>query len=151
MQNRGRFCISGVIGQVRDGPPAEIAVEASISVVGPVVERLGDRMLFNALLDRSRWAHLIRPGTSMLLCTSPGARVLRGLGKTKNSRRALDRAGVRPRGLGIQKGIERYKNASHSNYLLPMGNRIISIHCFPWMLEGEIDACAQGGGGQNGE
>jgi hypothetical protein len=38
MQNQGCFRISGVIVQTRDGAPPEIAVEASISVAGPMVE-----------------------------------------------------------------------------------------------------------------
>jgi|LWDU01.1.fsa_nt_gi hypothetical protein len=38
MQNQGCFRIWGVIVQTRDGPLAEIAVEASISVAGPMVE-----------------------------------------------------------------------------------------------------------------
>lgn len=47
--------------------------------------------------------------------------------------------------------VSRDRNASHSNYLPPMGNRIIPIHCFPSVLDGDIDACAQGGAGQNDE
>jgi hypothetical protein len=97
MQNRGRFCISGVIGQIRNRLSGEVAAEASISVVGPMVERLGNRMLFKAPLGMSRWAHLIRHAISMWLCTSPGAKVLWGLGETKNSRRALDQADSRHR------------------------------------------------------
>ena len=38
MQNQGCFRISGVMVQARGGAPAEIAVEASISVAGPMVE-----------------------------------------------------------------------------------------------------------------
>jgi hypothetical protein len=47
--------------------------------------------------------------------------------------------------------VSRHRNASHSNYLLPMANRTIPIHCFPSVPDGDIDACAQGGVGQNDE
>ena len=53
MQNQGCCRISGVMVQTRNGPPAGIAVEASISVARPMVEQLAHGMLFGALLDQA--------------------------------------------------------------------------------------------------
>jgi hypothetical protein len=91
-------------------------------------------MLFDAPLDQATVGPWDPPWDLDVVVYFPRRKDSLGFGKNKEFQ-----------------AVSRHRNASHSNYLLPMGNRIISIHCFPSVLDGDIDACAQGGAGQNDE